>query len=137
MGGWIPFCSVLAFVLLPPVSGLSGITSTAPLEHEATKWSVLTYRQRYIDDHNENVVYHGTIFLQLSKVSMNGCDLELRVRVQDRYTGTVTKVGFFKAETTFIGKTSQTFSYRYLLSLKDLQGMTAVASDGRPASSSR
>lgn len=133
MGGWIPFYAVLASVLLSSVSTQSGSSAISPLEHEVTKWSVLTYTQRYIDDHNERVVYHGTIFLQLFKVSLDECDLELGVRVQDKFTGTVTKDGFFRVETTFIGQTSQTFSYRYLLSLKDVQGATAAALDSRPA----
>jgi hypothetical protein len=132
MWGWIPFCSVVASVLLSSASTQSGSSAIGPLANEVTKWSVLTYTQRYIDDHNERVVYHGTIFLQLSKVSLNGCDLELSVRVQDKFTGTVTKDGFFKVETTFIGQTSQTFSYRYLLKLNDLQEVTSTSRNGRP-----
>jgi hypothetical protein len=133
MSGWILFCSVLVSVLLSSAPTQSGNNAIGPLEHEITKWSVLTYTQRYIDDHNERVVYHGTLFLQLSKVSLNGCDLELSVRVQDKFTGTVTKVGFSKVDTTFIGQTSQTFSYRYSMSLKDVQEVIVTALDSRPA----
>lgn len=132
MDAWILFGSVFASALLSLVSAQSS-SSISSLEHETAKWSVLTYIQRYIDDQNEKVVYQGTIFLQLAKVSLNGCDLELDVRVQDKFTGTITKEGLLKVKTTYIGQTSQTFIYKYLLRLSDLHGVNATVLNSRPA----
>lgn len=49
------------------------------------------------------------------------------------FAGTATKNGSFRTETTYIGQTSQTFNYRYLLGLNDVQGLTATVLDSRPA----
>lgn len=129
----IPFGSAFISVLLSSVSAQPSSSPISTLQNEVTKWSVLTYTQQYIDDQNENVVYQGTIFLQLSKVSLNGCDLELGVRVQDKFTGTITKAGLLKVKTKYIGQTSETYSYRYLLKLGDFQRVHVTVLDSRPA----
>jgi hypothetical protein len=103
-----------------------------PLTNETAKWSVLTYTQRYTDDDDENVFYQGTLFVQLSKVSLEGCDLKLSVHVQDRFTGTISRQGALHVKTTDLGQRSETFNYDYLLKLADLQQLEDQVLVGRP-----
>jgi hypothetical protein len=102
------------------------------LASEAARWSVLTYTQRYIDDENEQVVYHGTLFLQLSNVSLSGCDLKLTVRVQDKFTGTTIERHGLSVKKTELGPRTQTSTYKYVLRLGDLQGVSTTVIQGRP-----
>jgi hypothetical protein len=103
-----------------------------PLTNETAKWSVLTYKQQYIDDDDENVFYQGTLFVQLSKVSLEGCDLKLSVHVQDRFTGTISKQQALHLKTADLGQQSETFNYEYLLNLTDLRQLEGQVLLGRP-----
>jgi hypothetical protein len=105
----------------------------APLANETSKWSMLTYTQRYTDDEDESVFYQGTLFVQLSKVSLEGCDLKLSVHVQDRFTGTIRKQQAFRVKTTDLRQQSETFDYEYLLKLADIRQLEEKVLVGRPA----
>ena len=78
------------------------------------------------------MTYRGTLFLQLYMASLNACDLKLAVRVQDRFTGTLTEQQALHVKTTDFGQTSQTFDYAYLLTLADLWQVDATVLVGRP-----
>ncbi|MGA7157180.1 MAG: hypothetical protein WBY53_10050 [Acidobacteriaceae bacterium] len=104
----------------------------APLQDETTKWSVLTYTQHYTDDQSEDVNYHGTLFVQLAKVSLANCNLTLTVLLQDRYTGTITVQQTLHMRTTDVGQKSQTSSYDYLLPLANLHQLAFTIATGRP-----
>jgi hypothetical protein len=133
MGAWTPFCSVLASVLLWSASAQVSSEPVSPFENETAKWSVLTYTQEYTDDQSQKVVYHGTLFIQLSKALLSECNLELLVHVQDRFTGTIFKPKLLSVKRTEIGQTSQTFNYRYQIALNKIQQLSTTVLDGRPA----
>lgn len=129
---WTCFFSVLAQLLLAPNS--TKLTSTInSLEAETSKWTVLTYTQRFTDDEKEQVTYTGTLFLQLTSVSLSSCDLKLAVRVQDKYTGTTIGQKARSVKRTELAPKTQTFTYTYLLRLGDLQQLETAALQGRPA----
>lgn len=131
MRAWGSFLAVLAQLLLPPSSAKIA-SSINSLESETSKWTVLTYTQRYTDDEDEQVMYRGTLFLQLSSVSLNRCDLKLTVRVQDKFTGATIKQRALSVKRTDLGPKTQTFDYTYLLRLSDLRQVDATALQGRP-----
>jgi hypothetical protein len=132
VGSW-SFCNLALTCLSLWPSSTNSDSTMAPLAKETSKWSVLTYTQRYTDDKDESVFYHGTLFVQLSKVSIEGCDLKLSVHVQDRFDGTTSKRQTFRSETTDLGPQSETFDYEYLLKLTDLRQIEEKVVVGRPA----
>lgn len=131
MSGWIPVILVLPsfFLWSCPAQIRSSISV---FDNEVARWNVLTYEQSYIDDVDERVVYHGTLFVQLSRVSLESCNLKLGVRVQDKFSGTTTKQHALSLRTTQLGQKTQTYNYTYALRLIDLEGVQATVLNGRP-----
>ena len=104
------------------------------LAQESTRHSVLTYSQRYIDAANKLVQYTGTIFLQVKSFELDGCDLKIRVVVQDSYVGSEQKQRSGEdVNRKDLGRGTDTYRYAYHLNLKTAEVTQVDTVTARPA----
>lgn len=100
------------------------------LAAETTRHSVLTYVQRYIDDENKVVGYSGTLYLHIESFTLHGCDLQINVVVQDKYSEVEQK----HADKRTFPTEQQSFTYRYTyqLNLMNIESLQTDSPIGRP-----
>jgi len=104
------------------------------LAQESTRHSVLTYSQRYIDAANKLVQYTGTIFFQVKSFELDGCDLKIRVVVQDSYVGSEQKQRSGEdVNRKDLGRGTDTYRYAYHLNLKTAEVTQVDTVAARPA----
>jgi hypothetical protein len=95
-----------------------------PLLAGSPDYALLTYTQRYFDNDNNPVEYSGTLYSKVESATLSECKLTLNILLQDRFTGTESKLKHFKVIKSRIAPDLSTFRYSYQLSLKgtpDLQ----------------
>ena len=105
------------------------------LSQESSRYSLLTYTQRYIDEANERVQYKGTIFLQIESFKLDGCILKIDVVVQDRYVGSEEHKLRLGTEVVHenLGQKMDTYRYAYYLDLKSLDDAHISPIAARPS----
>jgi hypothetical protein len=53
--------------------------------------ALLHYSQTYLDDQHERVTYRGTLYTAIRQLTVDGCEVKVRVVVQDRFSGSIAK----------------------------------------------
>jgi hypothetical protein len=79
-------CARLHSETLPEVKAVIDFISA-----EERLGALLHYSQSYLDDHNERVVYSGTLYTAIREFTVDGCQVKVRVDVQDRFSGSIAK----------------------------------------------
>jgi hypothetical protein len=102
------------------------------LAAETTRHSVLTYVQRYIDDENKVVGYSGTLYLHIESVTLHGCNLQINVVVQDKYSEVAQKQEPAGKRALLREQQSFTYRYTYQLNLMNIESLQADSPIGRP-----
>jgi hypothetical protein len=103
------------------------------LKAEAAYTSVLSYSQHYIDSEKETVDYTGTLYLKVDSVSLDGCDLQVNVIVQDRYSGTEETRRAFRQRKTYMAPDFSTSRYSFRLNLATSDKVEASFVSARPS----
>jgi hypothetical protein len=95
--------------------------------------SVLTYAQSYVDDENERVSYHGTLYAGIHLFKLDECKVMARVAVQDRYSGAIEHRSLGRVRLEQTGELSDDTVYEYRFSLSELRPDAVHALSAVPA----
>jgi hypothetical protein len=87
---------------------------------EQQRGSVLTYSQSYVDDENERVSYHGTLYAGIHLFKLDECKVMARVAVQDRYSGAIEHRSLGRVRLEQTGAVADDTVYEYRFSLSEL-----------------
>ena len=87
---------------------------------EQQRGSVLTYSQSYVDDQNERVSYHGTLYAGIHLFKLEECKVTAQVAVEDRYSGAIEHRGLGRVRLEPTGELKDDTVYEYRFNLGDL-----------------
>ena len=95
---------------------------------EQQRGSLLTYSQAYVDDQNERVSYHGTLYAGIHLFKIDECKVITRVAVEDRYSGAIEhrSLGRVRLEQTGELKDDTVYDYRFDLADLSAKGVRAL-----------
>jgi hypothetical protein len=111
-------CARLHSETLPEVKAIVGFTSA-----EERLGALLHYSQSYVDDQNERVIYSGTLYTAIRQFAVDGCEVKIRVAVQDRFSGSLTKHKMLSADRVVsTGSLVDDTVHEYDFALNDLEG---------------
>jgi hypothetical protein len=96
---------------------------------EQQRGSVLTYSQSYVDDQNERVSYHGTLYAGIHLFEVDECKVTARVAIEDRYAGSIEhrSLGRVHLEQTGELKDDTVYEYRFSLGELDANAVHALS----------
>jgi hypothetical protein len=87
---------------------------------EQQRGSVLTYTQSYTDDQAERVSYTGTLYAGIQRFELHGCQMNVRVAFEDRYSGNIGRRSFGRVHFQPTGELTDDTVYEYHVNLAEL-----------------
>jgi hypothetical protein len=93
---------------------------------ERQRGAVLTYSQSYLDDQHEKVSYTGTLYTGIRFFKLDGCDVDARVAVEDRFSGAIlhkSALGRVHIEQTGDLTDDTVYEYRFSLGKLNANGI--------------
>ena len=100
---------------------------------EQQRGSVLTYAQSYVDDQNEKVNYHGTLYAGIHHFKLDECKVTVRVSIQDTYSGAIEHRSFGRVHLEQTGEQKDLTVYEYRFGLGELSADAVHARSAVPA----
>ena len=134
-------CAACILVIIASLPSLSVDAQMTPEAGELLKFiaseqqrgSVLTYSQAYVDDQNERVSYHGTLYAGIPLFKLDECKVTARVAVEDRYSGAIEHRGLGRVRLEQTGELKDDTIDEYRFNLADLSSGAVRALRAVPA----